>query len=91
MKKKIITTLICLGLILGVTGCGSNHPPIYESYYTAIRDTNNEYFKTKIIYIDEGGSWIIQNELTEEYFLCVTGVYGVSITPIKVERINNGN
>jgi len=72
--KKIIIPIICLCLLL--TGCG-----IHWSYATTIKAIDNEYFKTKVIY-EDSECMIIENEITGEYFLVVSGGYGVTITPI---------
>ena len=81
MKKVIIPVmLICLLL----TGCDSIR--IYESYESAIINADNDYFKSKLICYDARGSYIIQNELTEEYFFVVTGPSGVTMCPIVVNQ-----
>lgn len=78
MKKKIITLLTAgFSSVFLLTGCG-----LYWNYDDAIRHINNEYFKTKVI-AEEGAGVIIENEVTGEKFLVISGAYGVSVTPIK--------
>lgn len=72
--KKIIIPVICLCLLL--SGCG-----VHWSYRTIIEAIDNKYFKTEVVHKDDE-CMIIKNEITEEYFLVVSDVYGVSITPI---------
>lgn len=76
--KKVIIPIICLCLLL--TGCG-----VHWNYYTTIKAINNDYFKTKVVH-EDSECMIIENEVTGEYFLVVTGIYGVSITPIAVNQ-----
>jgi len=82
MKKKIISILL-IGLLC-FSGCKSQS--IEWSYKTAIFNTNNEYFKTKVL-VDDGDSFIVQNEITGEIFYGVSGVYGVTLTPIKINEV----
>ena len=70
--KKIIIPIICLCLLL--TGC-------HWDYASAIKAIDNDYFKTKVVH-EDSECMIIENEVTEEYFLVVSGIYGVTITPI---------
>ena len=58
---------------------------MHWNYRTTTKAINNDYFKTKLVYEDDE-CMIIQNELTGEYFLVVSGGYGVSITPITVNK-----
>ena len=74
--KKIIIPIICLCLLL--SGCG-----VHWSYATMIKAIDNDYFKTKIIH-EDSECIIIQNKVTGEYFLVVSGTYGMSICPIQV-------
>ena len=76
--KKIIPIIICLCLLL--TGCG-----VHWSYETAIKAIDNDYFKTKVVHQDSE-CMIIENEITGEYFLVVSGGYGVTITLIVVNQ-----
>ena len=76
--KKIIIPIICLCLLL--TGCG-----LHWDFDSAIKAIDNEYFKTKVVH-EDSEYMIIENEVTGEYFLVVTGIYGVSITPIAVNQ-----
>lgn len=77
--KKIIIPIICLCLLL--TGC---EEVVYD-YADTIKTIDNEYFKTKIVH-EDSECMIIENEVTGEYFLVVTGLYGVTITPIAVNQ-----
>ena len=78
MKKKIVTLLVAgISSVFLLAGCG-----MYWSYDDAIRHIDNEYFKTKVI-SEENAGIIIENEITGEKFLVISGAYGVSITPIK--------
>ena len=81
--KKIIIPVICLCLLL--IGC-NNTLRIYESYEDAIVNADNDYFKSKLICYDAKGSYIIQNELTKEYFFVVSGASGVTMCPIAVNQ-----
>ena len=81
IKSFLIILLSCCIVCL-FAGCGKDGN-FYWSHWSAIEDTNNEYFKTKVIYKDAGGSRIIQNEVTGEYFFVVSGVYGISMCPIE--------
>ena len=72
--KKIIIPIICLCLLL--TGCG-----VYWDYDDVIKAIDNEYFKTRVVH-EDSECVIIENEVTGEYFLAVTGLYGITITPI---------
>ena len=73
--KKVIIPIILVCLLL--TGCGGVH----WSYETAIEAIDNEYFKTRVVH-EDSECMIIENEVTGEYFLVVSGAYGVTITPI---------
>jgi hypothetical protein len=61
-----------------LTGCG-----VHWDYYTTTKAINNEYFKTRVVH-EDSECMIIENEVTGEYFLVVSGGYGVTITPITV-------
>jgi len=76
--KKVIIPIICLCLLL--TGCG-----VHWNYEGAIRAIDNEYFKTKVVH-EDSECMIIENEITGQYFLAVSGAYGVTITPIVVNQ-----
>lgn len=78
MKNKIKVLIAGICLILSLGGCG-----LHWSYDTAIESIDNEYFKTKVLYDDGGGVFVIENELTGERFLCLAGTYGVTVTPIE--------
>jgi len=78
--KKIIIPIICLCLLL--TGCGE---AVHWDYESAIKAIDNEYFKTKVVH-EDSECMIIENEVTGEYFLVVTGLYGITITPIAVNQ-----
>ena len=80
--KKVIIPIICLCLLL--TGCSPLR--IYESYEDAIINADNDYFKSKLICYDAKGSYIIQNELTKEYFFVVSSASGVTMCPIMVNQ-----
>jgi hypothetical protein len=82
MKKKILIPIIVLGLM--ISGCGGE-TRIHWSYGTAIDAINNDYFKTNVIHEDSECK-IIQNEVTGEYFLVISGGYGVSVCPIEVKE-----
>ncbi len=79
MKKKIISILL-IGLLC-FSGCR-----IEWSYKTAVFNTNNEYFKAKVL-VDDGASFIVQNEITGEIFYGISGTYGVTLTPIEVNKV----
>lgn len=79
IKSFLIILLSCCIVCL-FAGCGKEG----NFYWSAIEDANNEYFKTKVIYKDAGGSRIIQNEVTGEYFFVITNIHGVTMCPIKV-------
>lgn len=78
--KKIIIPIICLCLLL--TGCGE---AVHWDYAGVIKAIDNEYFKTKVVH-EDSECMIIENEVTGEYFLAVTGIYGITITPIAVNQ-----
>lgn len=80
--KKILIPIICLCLLL--TGCSTLR--IYESFEDAIINADNDYFKSKLICYDAKGSYIVQNELTKEYFFVVTSTGGVTMCPIVVNQ-----
>ena len=77
MKNKIIC-LFLIGLLC-LSGCGSQS--IEWDYKSAIFHTSNEYFKTKVL-VDNGATFVIENEVTGELFYGVAGVYGVTLTSI---------
>lgn len=77
--KKIIIPIICLCLLL--SGCGA-----HWDYASAIKAIDNEYFKTEVVH-EDSECMIIQNEITGEYFLVVTGLYGITITPIEMSEM----
>lgn len=91
MKNKIkmlVLSLVTIVVLFICSGC-----TVYWDYWDAIKHIDNDYFKTKVVYEGAGGN-IIQNEITGEYFLVVSGSYGITITPIQVvdkEVNNNGN
>ena len=76
--KKVIIPIICLCLLLA--GCGEVEIH-WGDYADAIKAIDNEYFKTKVVH-EDSECMIIENEVTGEYFLAVTGLYGITITPI---------
>ena len=84
--KKVIIPIICLCLLLN--GCGTLR--IYESYEDAIINADNDYFKSKLICYDAKGSYIIQNELTKEYFFVVSSANGVTMCPIRITTEQEG-
>lgn len=89
MKKifVIIGVIFCLFIFcLGCSGC--KKAPLY-SYKSAIVKMDNKYFKGKIVAEDYNGGYIVQNEITGEYFIMVCGGYGVTLTPIEVENTEN--
>ena len=75
--KKIFPILIIVCLLL--TGCS-----FHWDYKAAIKAINNEFFETEVV-IEDDECMIIKNKVTGEYFLVVSGTYGVSITPIAVD------
>ena len=79
--KKIIIPIICLCLLL--TGCEET---VHWDYADTIKAIDNEYFKTKVVH-EDSECIIIENEITGEYFLAVTGPYGISITPIEMSEM----
>ena len=83
MKNKILICVLSI-IIICFTGCKSQS--VTWSYKTAIFNTNNEYFKTKVL-VDDGCSFIVQNEITGEIFYGVAGAYGVTLSPIEVNEV----
>ena len=75
--KKIFPILIIVCLLL--TGCS-----VHWDYKAATKAINNEFFETEVVVEDEE-CMIIKNKVTGEYFLVVSGAYGISITPISVD------
>jgi len=83
--KKVIVSGVCIILLITalviwiMTLDGSGSPR------TAIKDTDNEYFKTKIVKEDEN-CMILQNEVTGEYFIFVGERYWAILTSIEVKE-----
>ena len=80
MKKKIITIILSFCMLLNLNGC-----KVYWSYYTATMAINNEYFQTEII-LEDNECTIIRNKVTGEYFILISGLYGVTLCPIQVNE-----
>ena len=83
MRNKILVCILSI-IIICFTGCKKQG---FEwSYKTAILNTNNEYFKTNVL-VDDGATFIIQNEITGEIFYGISVTHGVTLTPIKVTEV----
>lgn len=92
MKKIKYLVLALVAATALLCGCrapaadGTTDKFVFATYYDAIVNTNNEFFKTRVVTYDDGGSFIIQNEVTGEYFYVISGGYGVTICPIEVKN-----
>lgn len=75
--KKIFPILMIVCLLL--TGCR-----MHWDYKTTTKAINNEFFETEVV-VEDDECMIIKNKVTGEYFLVVSGAYGISITPIIVD------
>ena len=84
MRNKILVCILSI-IIICFTGCEKQSID-WSSYKRSIINTNNEYFKTKIL-VDDGVTFIIQNEITGEIFYGISGTHGVTLTPIKVTEV----
>ena len=80
MKKKIITIILSFCMLLNLNGCNA-----HWSYYTMTKAINNEYFQTEII-LEDSECAIIRNKVTGEYFILISGTYGVTLCPIQVNE-----
>lgn len=87
MKTRRLVIILCIISIL-CSGCrvadDGTTEAIGKSYTSAISHMDNKYFKAKVLTYDKEGGYIIQNEITGEYFVVVSGSCGISVCPIKV-------
>ena len=83
MRNKILVCILSI-IIICFTGC--KEQSVEWSYKTAILNTDNEYFKTNVL-IDDGATFIVQNEITGEIFYGVSGIYGITLTPIEANEV----
>ena len=79
--KKIIVFLLCL---ICLSGC--NPGPVYLNHQDHFANVHMELFDAEVVEAQDDYTCIIKNRKTGEYFLVVTGSYGMSITPIKVNE-----
>ena len=71
-------------VMLLLSGCGIH---LYPTYGDAVKAINNDYFKTKVICVSADGSYIIQNEITGEYFLMMDGPNFLELVPIQMSEM----
>lgn len=85
MKRIIAIFLVSSIFILSLTGCGKKK--IYSTYLSMMEDIHMNNFDVEVIEKDdETSSAVIRNKVTGEYFLCIGGLYGMSMTPISINE-----
>lgn len=77
--KKILIGIISAS-ILFLNGC-----KMYWNYETMTEAINNKYFQSEIMWKD-GECTIIRNSVTGEYFILISGAYGITMCPIEVNE-----
>ena len=84
MRQRLTWLPAMILVMLLLSGCGIH---LYPTYGEAVKAIDNDYFKTKVICISADGSYIIQNEITGEYFLMMDGPNFLELVPIQMSEM----
>ena len=78
MKKKILIGIASICFLFNVCS-------VHWNYETTTKAINNKYFQSEVI-LEDGECTIIRNKVTGEYFILISGTYGVTLCPIQINK-----